>query len=109
MPICRSARLPAIEGNNESRKESHVQADQCPDVIAVDGNAIAGDLIEVLGVDFAATKCACASCGMTGFFAEAVVYMRGPGRVARCRACGEILVVLVTIHGVTCVDLSGVS
>ena len=34
----------------------------------------------------------CASCGTSGsFFAEAVVYMRGPGRVARCRACGEML------------------
>jgi Family of unknown function (DUF6510) len=60
-------------------------------MIALDGNAIAGDLIEVLGVDLAAAKCACASCGMAGFFAEAVVYTRGPGRVAlplstpRCR------------------------
>jgi hypothetical protein len=78
-------------------------------MIALDGNAIAGDLIEVLGVDLAAAKCACASCGMAWFFAEAVVYMRGPGRVARCRACGEILAVLVTIHGITCVDLRGVA
>jgi hypothetical protein len=78
-------------------------------MIALDGNAIAGDLIEVLGADFAAAKRACASCGMVGFFAEAVVYARGPGRVVRCRACGEILAVLVTIHGITCVDLRGVT
>jgi Family of unknown function (DUF6510) len=78
-------------------------------MIALDGNAIAGDLIEVLGVDLAAANCACASCGTAGFFAEAVVYTRGPGRVARCRACGEILAVLVTIHGITCVDLRGVA
>jgi hypothetical protein len=38
--------------------------------------------IEVLGVDLAAAKCACASCGAAGFFADAVVYTRGPGRVA---------------------------
>ena len=31
------------------------------------------------------------------------------GLVARCRACGEILAVLVTIHGITCVDLRGVT
>jgi uncharacterized Zn finger protein len=77
-------------------------------VIVLDGNAIAGDLIEVLGVDLAAETCRCAFCGASGFFAETVVYTRGPGRVARCRACGEILVVLVTIRGITCVDLRGI-
>jgi hypothetical protein len=56
-------------------------------MIALDGNAIAGDLIEALGIDLAATTCVCASCGTSGFFAEAVVYTRGPGRVARCRTC----------------------
>jgi hypothetical protein len=78
-------------------------------VIALDGNAIAGDLIEALGVDLAATTCACAFCGAAGFFAEAVVYMAGPGRVARCRNCGEVMAVLVTIRGITCVDLRGVA
>jgi len=78
-------------------------------MIALDGNAIAGDLIEALGVDLAAETCKCASCGAAGFLAEAVVYTRGPGRVARCRVCGEVLVVLVTIRGVTCVDLRGVA
>jgi hypothetical protein len=77
-------------------------------MIALDGNAIAGDLIEALGVDLAAATCVCASCGTSGFFAEAVVYTRGPGRVARCRTCGELLVVLVTIRGITCVDLRGI-
>jgi len=77
-------------------------------MIALDGNAIAGDLIEVFGVDLTAATCMCASCGTSGFFAEAVVYMRGPGRVARCRACGELLFVLVTIRNITCVDLRGV-
>ena len=78
-------------------------------MIALDGNAIAGDLIEALAVDLAAATCICASCGATGFFAEAVVYTRAPGRVARCRNCGELLAVLVTIRGITCVDLSGIA
>jgi hypothetical protein len=77
-------------------------------MIALDGNAIAGDLIEVLGVDLVALTCTCASCGATGLFAEAVVYTRAPGRVARCRNCGELLAVLVTIRGTTCVDLRGI-
>src|SRR5262245_42660698 len=78
-------------------------------MIALDGNAIAGDVLEVLGVDLSAWRCACEACGTSSFFAEAVVYMHGPGRVARCRACGELLMVLVTIRGITCVDLSGIA
>ena len=30
-------------------------------------------------------------------------------RVARCRGCGEPLIVLVTIRGMTCVDLGGLA
>jgi uncharacterized protein DUF6510 len=75
----------------------------------LDGNAIAGDLLEVFGVDLTAATCVCASCGTSAFVAEAVVYMRGPGRVVRCRSCGVLLAVLVTIRGITCVDLSGIA
>jgi Family of unknown function (DUF6510) len=77
-------------------------------MIALDGNAIGGDLLELFGVDLTAATCRCASCGTSGYVAEAVVYLRGPGRVARCRACGELLFVLVTIRDITCVDLRGV-
>jgi len=35
--------------------------------------------------------------------------MRGPGRVARCRARGERLIVLVTIRGIACVDIVGLA
>jgi uncharacterized Zn finger protein len=76
---------------------------------ALDGNAIAGDLMDVFGTDLSAARCTCAACGAAWFVAEAVVYMRGPGRVARCRACGEVLFVLVTIRDITCVDLRGIA
>lgn len=76
---------------------------------ALDGNAIAGDLLELFGVDLTAARSVCQACGTESFVAETVVYMRGPGRVARCRACGEVHMVLVTIRGITCVDLRGMS
>ena len=76
---------------------------------ALDGNAIAGDLLEIFGVELTGARCVCGSCGTEAFLAEAVVYMRGPGRVARCRACGEVLMVLVTIRDITCVDLRGIA
>jgi uncharacterized Zn finger protein len=78
-------------------------------MIPVDGNAIAGDLVEVFGVDLTAATTVCAACGTSSYVAESVVYMRGPGRVARCRACGDVHIVLVTIRDITCVDLRGIS
>jgi uncharacterized Zn finger protein len=78
-------------------------------VIALDGNAIGGDLLEVFGEDLTGIATVCASCGASSYVAECVVYLGGPGRVARCRACGDVHIVLVTIRGVTCVDLRGLS
>lgn len=78
-------------------------------MIALDGNAIAGDLLEVFGVDLSGATSECASCGTSSFVAETVVYMRGPGRVARCRSCGQLQIVLVTIGDITCVDLRGIA
>jgi hypothetical protein len=78
-------------------------------MIELDGNAIAGDLIDIFGVDLTTAKAICASCGTSRFVAEAVVYTRGPGHVARCRTCSAVLMVLVTIRGVTCVDLHGIA
>ena len=78
-------------------------------MIALDGNAIAGDLYEIFGVDLTGARAVCATCGTSSFVAEAVVYARGPGRVARCHTCGEVQIVLVTIRGITCVDLQGIA
>ena len=78
-------------------------------MMALDGNAIGGDLLEVFGVDLTAATGECASCGTSSVVAETVVYMRGPGRVARCRTCGELQIVLVTIRNITCVDLRGIT
>jgi hypothetical protein len=78
-------------------------------MIELDGNAIAGQLYDAFGVDLTGATCTCALCGATGYVAETVVYMRGPGTVGRCRTCGEIHLVLVTIHDITCVDMSGLA
>ena len=39
--------------------------------------------------------------------AEMVVYMSGPGTVARCRDCDTILLILTERDGMYCVDLPG--
>jgi hypothetical protein len=42
-------------------------------------------------------------------YAEIVVYLHVPGRVVRCRTCDNVLMVFVTIHDRTCVDLQGLA
>jgi hypothetical protein len=75
---------------------------------ALDGNAIAGLLVDVFGVEMTTATGACASCGTGGSVGEFEVYLRAPGTVVRCRSCGDVLMVFVTVRGVTCVDLRGV-
>jgi len=76
---------------------------------ALDGNAIAGQLEEVFGREMTTARGVCASCGAASLLAEVVVYLRAPGTVARCRRCGALLMVLVTIRETTCVDLRGLA
>jgi hypothetical protein len=76
---------------------------------ALDGNAIAGLLVEVFGDEMTAATGVCGSCGASGPVAELEVYLQAPGTVVRCRSCSSVLMVLVTARGVTCVDLGGLA
>jgi hypothetical protein len=76
---------------------------------ALDGNAIAGQLVEVFGAELTTATGTCGSCGASGAVAELVVYVQAPGTVVRCRSCESVLMVLVTARGVTCVDLQGLA
>jgi hypothetical protein len=74
---------------------------------ALDGNAIAGLLHDVFGAEMTMATGVCAHCGTRAVVAECVVYLGGPGAVARCRTCSGLLMVIVEVRGVRCVDLSG--
>ncbi len=73
----------------------------------LDGNAIAGLLHQVFGREMTTVDAVCASCGATRPMAELNVYLRAPGTVVRCASCEAVVMVLVTIRGITCVDLRG--
>jgi hypothetical protein len=75
----------------------------------LDGNAIGGHLYELFGTEMTAATAVCGSCGATSPAAERAVYQRAPGVVARCRRCTALLIVLVTVRGITCVDLRGLA
>jgi hypothetical protein len=74
---------------------------------ALDGNAIAGLLEAVFGIEMTTASGACAGCGRRSVVAEFAVHLQGPGTVVRCRHCGGVVMVLVEVREVTCVDLNG--
>ena len=66
---------------------------------ALDGNAVAGALYEHFGEDMTTAYGTCGHCGTRGLVAELAVYVRAPGAVMRCRACGDVVMVVVEIRG----------
>jgi hypothetical protein len=75
----------------------------------LDGNAIAGLLTEVFGIEMTTATGTCASCGTSARVGELEVYVHAPGTVVRCRTCTAMLMVFATIREVTCVDLRGLA
>ena len=76
---------------------------------ALDGNAIAGVLHVAFGHEMTMARGTCATCGQTNMLAALRVYLRAPGAVARCPACGEVALVLIEARGVVCVDMRGLA
>ncbi|MBO9577698.1 MAG: hypothetical protein J7480_02870 [Microbacteriaceae bacterium] len=62
----------------------------------LDGNALAGELADVLGRDLTATDGRCAGCGHVAALADTILLASAMGRVLRCRGCLGVLVVVVT-------------
>lgn len=73
---------------------------------ALDGNSIAGALFEHFGNEMTTATGACQHCGTRSQIAELSVYSRAPGMVARCRVCGNVVIVITQIHGASRVDHS---
>ena len=75
----------------------------------LDGNALAGVMHDLFAREMTTMEYKCTSCGHTGVMAEMVVYMSGPGTVARCRGCDTILLMLAERRGMYCVDMPGMA
>lgn len=67
----------------------------------LDGNAAAGELSRIFAFDITAARGQCAHCGANRRFAEAQLYMKCPGLVARCAGCEHVLLRLVNAGGPT--------
>jgi hypothetical protein len=75
----------------------------------LDGNAAAGQLSKIFGVDVTAAEGRCAHCGTTKRFAEAHLYLQCPGVVARCAFCEQVLLRLVNVRDRALLDLTGMT
>jgi hypothetical protein len=75
----------------------------------LDGNAAAGELSNLFAVDVTAAKGQCSHCGGVKPFAQARLYVGGPGLVARCADCENVLLRLVKAQQRVLLDLRGMS
>jgi predicted RNA-binding Zn-ribbon protein involved in translation (DUF1610 family) len=74
----------------------------------LDGNALGGQLLAVFGVEMTVAMATCASCGTRGALAEVEVYVHCPGTVARCPACGSVLMRVVESSTRTWISFDGI-
>jgi hypothetical protein len=73
----------------------------------LDGNALAGPLGEIIGTDLTVAELTCARCRTTRPLATMHVFDRAPGLVARCPACGEVVMRMVHTPQRVLIDLRG--
>ena len=73
----------------------------------LDGNAAAGELSKIFAIDVTAAEGQCAHCGTKKRFAEARVYMQGPGIVARCIVCDHVLLRCANVRQRVFLDVRG--
>ena len=79
-----------------------------PDVdLVVDGNAAAGLLNTVFGIEMTDVPGECAHCHTVSVVGTLRAYTRGPGIVLRCPACQEIVIRIVETPTGTLVDVRG--
>jgi len=75
----------------------------------LDGNSAAGELSTVFAIDVTGAEGQCGHCGARRRFAEVHIYMHGPGVVARCTACGQVLLRLVSARQRLFLDMRGMA
>ena len=75
----------------------------------LDGNAAAGELSKIFAIDVTAAEGQCAHCGTKKRFAEAHLYMQGPGLIARCCVCEHVLLRLASVRQSILIDVRGMT
>jgi Family of unknown function (DUF6510) len=74
-----------------------------------DGNAVAGLLQEVFGVEMTDNQAQCATCGAVSLIGELLVFGGTMGSVLRCPKCQEMMMRIVSRHNDLWLDMQGIS
>ncbi len=73
----------------------------------VDGNALAGPLGEVFAVDVTTAGLTCVGCAKPQILAALEVYANGPGFIARCVGCHDVMLRVARTTDRVYLDLRG--
>lgn len=76
--------------------------------LRLDGNAAAGVLADIFGVEMTVSWTVCASCGDHHAVGRLTAYMHGMGLVLRCPSCGNVQIKIGTVPQSYRIDLRGV-
>ena len=76
--------------------------------LMLDGNAVAGMLQAIFGVEMTITSLICAQCGRTSMMGEMQAFTQSPGVVLRCPGCERVMLRLAQMPGATLLDARGV-
>jgi hypothetical protein len=77
------------------------------DALMLDGNAAAGLLNEIFGMEMTEALGTCDNCGTTGEVGGVLLY-RGAGLTLRCPHCRSVLMKIVTAGPRIWIDLRGI-
>lgn len=73
----------------------------------LDGNAVAGDLTELFGIDMTSNDAECAHCRQVSAVGAMLAFTQVPGIVLRCPSCESVMVRIVRTPRGTYVDVRG--
>ena len=77
--------------------------------LMLDGNAVAGTLREVFGVEMTANEAQCASCKTVSQIGSLLVFGGAMGNVMRCPHCQEMMMRIVSRQDDVWIEMRGVS
>jgi hypothetical protein len=75
--------------------------------LMVDGNAVAGLLQDVFGLEMTASPAECAHCGQVNELGALLAFTQAPGAVLRCPACEEVVLRIVETPNAIYLDARG--
>ena len=75
--------------------------------LVLDGNAVAGLLVDIFAIDVTASLTECAACGQQGEMGSLLAFNQAPGIVLRCPACENVMLRIVETPEYYYIDARG--